>query len=47
MTSSDGAEKDFFGDPIAISGAVAIIGAPQHAVNGQTFQGAAYVFGQQ
>ncbi|MGO9648088.1 MAG: hypothetical protein ACLPOO_08535 [Terriglobales bacterium] len=46
VTSSDGATKDTFGASLALSSTIGIIGAPQHAVNGQTFQGAAYVFGQ-
>jgi hypothetical protein len=47
VTSSDGAAEDGFGHAIAVSGNVAAIGAPQHSVNGQTDQGAAYVFGAQ
>jgi FG-GAP repeat len=45
--ASDGAAKDAFGDSIALSPTVAVVGAPHHAVNGQTFQGAAYVYGEQ
>jgi hypothetical protein len=47
VIASDGAAKDGFGTSVALSSTIAVIGAPQHAVNGQTLQGAAYVFGQQ
>jgi hypothetical protein len=47
VTSSDGAARDLFGDAIAVSGNVAVIGAPHHAVNGNGDAGAAYVFGEQ
>jgi hypothetical protein len=46
VTSSHGAADDLFGDAIAVNGTIAVIGAPQHQVNGQTYQGAAYVFGE-
>ena len=44
FTSSDGAENDEFGQSVAISGTTAIVGAHCHTVNGNTAQGAAYVF---
>jgi len=47
VIASDGAAKDGFGTSVALSSTIAVIGAPQHAVNGQTLPGAAYVFGQQ
>jgi hypothetical protein len=43
--ASDGEANDGFGDAVAISGTVAVIGAPNHAVNGNSDQGAAYIFG--
>jgi len=47
VTSSDGASGDGFGEAVALSGTFGVIGAPQHAVNGNTEQGAAYIFGEQ
>jgi hypothetical protein len=47
VTSSDGAAGDLFGDAIAVSGNVAVIGAPHHTVNGNGDAGAAYIFGEQ
>ncbi len=47
VTSSDGVADDLFGDAIAVSGTLAVIGAPLHDINGQTNQGAAYIFGEQ
>jgi hypothetical protein len=44
LTPSDGVEGDFFGDSVAISGDVIVVGAPQATVNGNVYQGAAYVF---
>jgi hypothetical protein len=44
LTPSDGVEGDFFGDSVAISGNVIVVGAPQATVNGNAYQGAAYVF---
>ncbi len=47
VIASDGQAKDSFGLSIALSPTIAVVGAPQHSVNGQTFQGAAYVYGEQ
>jgi hypothetical protein len=47
VTSSDGASGDGFGEAVALSGTFGIVGAPQHAVNGNAEQGAAYIFGEQ
>lgn len=44
LTPSDGVEGDMFGRFVAISGNVIVVGAPQATVNGNVFQGAAYVF---
>lgn len=45
LTALDIATGDSFGDSVALGGdATALIGAPDHAVNGNTYQGAAYVF---
>ncbi len=45
LTSLDIAEGDSFGDSVALGGdATALIGAPYHAVDGNNYQGAAYVF---
>ena len=43
LTAADGATSDLFGDPVAISGNVAVVGAPLRP-NG-TARGAVYVFG--
>jgi hypothetical protein len=45
VTSSDGASKDGFGEAVALSGNFGVVGAPQHAVNGNAEQGSAYIFG--
>ncbi len=44
LISSDGASGDWFGWAVAVSGATAVVGAPNHTVGGHTTQGAAYVF---
>jgi FG-GAP repeat len=44
LTPSDGVEGDLFGYSVAISGNVIVVGAPQATVNGNVYQGAAYVF---
>ncbi|HLW88142.1 MAG TPA: FG-GAP repeat protein [Terriglobales bacterium] len=45
VTSSDGESGDGFGWAVALSGNLAVVGAPGHEVNGNVQQGAAYVFG--
>jgi len=42
--ASDGAPGDCFGTAVAVSGAVAVIGAELATVNGNLHQGAAYLF---
>jgi hypothetical protein len=44
LTASDGADNDSFGSAVALSGDMALIGAPGHTVGGHSNQGAAYVF---
>jgi hypothetical protein len=44
LTASDGAAYDNFGTSVAIYGSTIVVGAPSATVNGQLFQGAAYVF---
>jgi len=46
LSASDGAADDHFGYSVALSdnGGTALVGAPYHTVNGNTNQGAAYVF---
>lgn len=44
LTPSDGAADDSFGTSLACSGAMAVIGASHHAVEGRADQGAVYVF---
>ena len=46
LTSSDGAQDDYFGDSVSISGTIAIVGAREHTVGANPGQGAAYIFGQ-
>lgn len=46
LTASDGAAYDSFGNGVALSGTTVIVGAPNASVNGNTGQGAAYVFTQ-
>jgi hypothetical protein len=44
LTASDGAQLDTLGDTVGISGATVVAGAGTATVNGNTNQGAAYVF---
>ncbi len=44
LLASDGAEQNWFGYSIALDGDVAVVGAPLADIDGQTFQGAVYVF---
>jgi hypothetical protein len=44
LTAADGAATDMFGWSVALSGDVALIGAYQHDVGGNGYQGAAYAF---
>ena len=44
MAASDGAAKDYFGISVAISGNTLVAGASYATVNGNSLEGAAYVF---
>ena len=44
LIASDGSASDKFGSSIAISGTTIVVGAYQHTVGSNTFQGAAYVY---
>jgi len=44
LMASDGAANDEFGYSIAASGSTVVVGAPNHAVGSNVWQGAAYVF---
>lgn len=44
LTASDAASLDLFGDVVAVSGNLAVVGAENHDVNGNSDQGAAYLF---
>jgi hypothetical protein len=44
LTASDGAEDDFFGFSVAVSGNTVVVGAPFADIGANTDQGAAYVF---
>ena len=44
LTASDGAVNDVLGTAVAISGSIAVVGAPSHTVGSNAGQGAAYVF---
>ena len=44
LTASDGANHDFFGKQVALSGTTALIGAPGNTIGSNNAQGAAYVF---
>jgi hypothetical protein len=44
LTASDGADGDFFGFAVGISGNTVVVGAPDHAVGGSFQQGALYIF---
>ena len=43
-TASDGAASDYFGASVSISGTTAVVGAFGHTVNGNSRQGAVYVY---
>src|SRR5208283_813584 len=44
LTASDGAAGDQFGDSVSIDGNTVVVGASEATVNGNSSQGAAYVF---
>jgi hypothetical protein len=44
LTVSDGADGDYFGQSVAVSGHTLAVGAPNHKVGGNAAQGAVYVF---
>jgi FG-GAP repeat len=44
LTASDGADGDFFGFAVGISGNTVVVGAPDHAAGGNLQQGAVYIF---
>jgi FG-GAP repeat len=44
LTASDGAAGDAIGTAVAIGGDTVVVGAPNETINGNTYQGAAYVF---
>ena len=44
LTASDGAAADIFGYSVAVSGNTVVVGAPHTTLNGNTYQGEAYVF---
>ncbi len=44
LTASDGAEGDYFGYSVSLSGDTALVGAPAADIEGKAQQGAAYVF---
>ncbi len=44
LTADDGGEFDFFGDSVAVSGNVLVVGAAEHNVGNNVGQGAAYVY---
>lgn len=44
LTADDGAEFDYFGDSVALSGETAVVGASWADINGKRNQGTAYVF---
>ena len=46
LTASDGAANDGFGAEVVLSGTTVVVGASDHAVDGNADQGAAYVFNQ-
>jgi hypothetical protein len=46
LTSSDGAANDQFGFSVAVDGTTVVVGAPDTTVNGNSDQGAVYVFTQ-
>ena len=44
FTASDGAANDYFGTAVAVSGQIALVGAPNRTVSGHVDQGSVYVF---
>lgn len=44
VNASDAADNDNFGYAVALSGTTAVVGSPAHTVNGNSYQGAAYIF---
>ena len=44
LTPSDSSSDDDFGGAVAVDGDTAVVGAPEQDVNGETNQGAAYVY---
>jgi hypothetical protein len=44
LTASDGAEDDYFGRSVAISGDTVVVGADRDDIGGNAYQGSAYVF---
>ena len=44
ITAPDGAAQDYFGNAVAISGNIAVIGASHKQVSGTPLQGAVYIF---
>jgi hypothetical protein len=46
LTASDGAQNDNFGSSVSVSDSTIVVGAPNHAVGSNSYQGAAYVFSQ-
>jgi hypothetical protein len=44
VTASDNAAGDWFGYAVAVSGSLAVVGAPNHTVAGKAGAGVAYVF---
>lgn len=44
LVSSDGAANDYFGSSVAINGTTIVVGADGATINGNSHQGAAYVF---
>jgi hypothetical protein len=44
LTAADGAAGDAFGASVSLYGTTALVGAPQHTVGSNSWQGAAYVF---
>jgi len=44
LRADDGAENDFFGYAVAVSGSTAVVGAPRHEIDSEPERGAAYLF---
>ena len=47
LTASDGAELDFFGTSVALSGTTIVVGSPRATIGSNAAQGSAYVFNRQ